>query len=290
MEGGTDQLLISSAEGLVNLLLLGALLVLLAFHRDSVVAWWRRGLVVGAIVLLLAVPQLLSTFVYLDIGTMLSDLGLPRLEWAVRLGSLAGLGLGLVSSLLGACWIVLVYCVAVGEWTRLRPQTPILAGRLPPEPTRLAVSAAVGAVAGVGFTLWFHHLGVEAGQGLEQLQAYYPGLAEASPMTRALTALPYVTSAALTEEIVFRGALLGFLLRVGKERGWVVVSAAVAVSLVWAMLHLSVTDAPSLKLLQIGLLGLVLAEIARRWNLESAILAHLGLNLAGLVTMVVLGG
>ncbi len=289
MDAAALPVLIAALEGVVNLLLLGALLLLLALHRQSVVRWWRGGLVVAGVVLLLAVPQHLSTFVYFDIGAMLGELGLPRLEWAVRLGSWAGLFLGLFASSLAAGWTALVYCVAVGEWSRLRPGTDVLAGRPPAPTSRLWIAAGAGALVGVAFSLLFHWLGVEAGQGLEQLQVYYPSLAEAGPLTKALTALPYVSSAALTEEIVFRGALLGFLLRAGKERGWVIVAATVVVSLLWASLHLSATDAPLLKFGQITLIGFALAELTRRWNLESAILAHLGLNLAGLATMVVVG-
>ena len=122
------------------------------------------------------------------------------------------------------------------------------------------------------------------------LAEYFPGLAEACPSVRVLVALPMGIYAALAEEIVFRGALLGFLLRVGRERRGAVVVGALVTSIAWAMLHLGATDMPLLKLVQIFLLGLGLAALTRRWGLEAAIMAHLGTNLAGLAGMAVLGG
>jgi membrane protease YdiL (CAAX protease family) len=78
--------------------------------------------------------------------------------------------------------------------------------------------------------------------------------------------------------------LLGFLLAVGGRGRLGPIAAVVLTTLVWALLHLSMTDAPMIKLGQIAFVGLLLAALARRGGLGEAILAHLGLNVAGAAT------
>jgi membrane protease YdiL (CAAX protease family) len=54
-------------------------------------------------------------------------------------------------------------------------------------------------------------------------------------------------------------------------------------SLVWSLGHAGNADPIWLKLAQIFLLGLLFGWLAHRHNVESAIMAHVGLNVAALV-------
>lgn len=294
MLGSAGPLLLAAIEGGVELLVFAVLLVLLVQGRDLVERHWRRGLVVAVLVLVLAVPQHLSTMFYIDPARMMGEElfgGSAELETIARGVTIGSIAVGAVfGTLLRMGWYLLVTCIAVGAWQTLRPAAPLLGSGLGAKARRLLGGLGIGLVVGAGSTLLFHGLEVDSGQALKQLAAYYPGLVDAGAGTRALVALPLSLTAALTEEIVFRGALLGALLRWGKERGWVIVAAVLSTSALWALLHLSLTDAPGLKLIQIFILGLGFAEITRRWGLEAAILAHLGLNVAGLVGMVLLAG
>jgi len=277
-------------ESGVDLAVTGCLIALLVLHRDSVKLHWRRGLVVGLLVLGVVVPQNLTTIFYISPDRMVGDLGPQGLEDIMEGAVLAGVIVGsTVGTAMRVIWYTVLTCVVVTEWQRLRPDAPLLGQALLARVRPLSLAFGLGLLAGALSAWIFDLIQVDMGRAIELLQAYFPGLAESSVGTRVLVALPLGVYAALVEELVFRGALLGFLLRVGREQRWVVVAASVATSLAWALLHLSVTDMPLIKLTQIFLIGLGLAAIARRWGIEAAILAHLGLNLAGLAGMLVLG-
>ncbi len=294
MPNGAGTLLLTAVEGSVEVLVMAGLLVLLVRGRDALLAHWRRGLVVALLVLLMAVPQHLATMVFVDSRQLMGAVELPtnadieRLLHGATLGSIA---VGAVATtLLRMGWYGLISCVAVATWASLRPGEPLLGSGLRTRMGPLLACLGLGVLAGALSAWLFHALRVDAGQALQRLASFYPRLAEAEVTTRALVALPWSMSAALTEEIVFRGALLGALLGWAGQRRGPVIAAVLCSSLLWALLHLSLTDAPVLKLAQIFLLGLALAAVTRRWGLDAAILAHLGLNAAGLVGLVLLGG
>ena len=78
--------------------------------------------------------------------------------------------------------------------------------------------------------------------------------------------LGYGISAAIVEELAFRGGLLAFLLRITGNRTlyawvWIIVTA-----FLWALLHYLNTDNPGLKLAQIFILGVAFGFMARRWG------------------------
>ncbi len=281
--------MVALMEGGVDAALNFVLLLMLVWQRERLLPHWRRGAVVAFLVLMLAVPQHIGTLVFLD----------PRalIEGAASLGS-ESLGSGaarfgiFVSMMFGTAlrmvWYGVLTCLAVSEWQRLRPRRPLLGDDLPSRWRRLLVGLGIGALLGVLTAVAFDAAGVDAGRALEDLRAYFPALADGPPIARVAVALPLGISAALVEEIVFRGVLLGAMLRAGKEEPGIVLAAVLATSVAWACLHLSITDMPGIKLLQIFFFGLILAELTRRWSLESAIAAHLGLNLAGLASMLVL--
>ena len=98
------------------------------------------------------------------------------------------------------------------------------------------------------------------------------------PMT-----LAFVVSAAVAEEIVFRGAILGFLFRVSRSNTAALLASIFSVSLAWAFLHFPNTDSPTFKIAQVFVLGVILAEVTRRWSLESSVVLHASFNVASLV-------
>lgn len=290
-QGDPLHLVLVAFEGFVAAVVFAVQLVALASNRAAVARGWRRGLALGAVLAVLAVPQCVSTAFFLDPGAMLEDLGqggaLP--ESVVLFGVGFGLLVGLAGSLLQAGWLGLMACVAEGEWGRLLPGRPLYLGSSPRRGPRLAACAGFGLGVGIASAALFFALGVDLGQGLAELAAYFPGLASASPLARGLIAMPLLCAAAIGEEVGFRGALLGFLWRVGGDRRWARVGAVVVVTGTWALLHLSVTDAPGLKVGQIALVGLALCWIARREGLGAAIAAHLALNLGGLAGALAMG-
>jgi len=291
VDGDLLHLALVAVEGGINLAVFAALLALVALNRAAIRLYWRTAALVGLAILCLSLPQYAATLFFLDSSTLASELGLPGDEGgvAVKFGIGLGMLLGLGTSLLQAGWLVLVSGVALAEWSRLRDDAcPVLLRRSVPV-RALVLAMLLGVVASVISTLLFQRWGVDAGRSLEYLDRFFPQLSSAGVATRMAVALPFVTSAAISEEIVFRGALLGFLLRAGGERRWVVIAATVLVALLWSLLHLTATGAPLIKLTQIFLLGLAFSELARRSCLEAALVAHLALNLTGVLLVAILG-
>ncbi|MFH1468609.1 MAG: CPBP family intramembrane glutamic endopeptidase, partial [Pseudomonadota bacterium] len=130
--------------------------------------------------------------------------------------------------------------------------------------------------------------GVTAGRDLAPRAATCPGRAAQPWASQTLLRLAMGGAAAVTEEVAFRGLLLGFLLATLGRRRWGPAAAGLVTALVWAAMHLGMTDAPLLKAGQITLVGLLLAELTRRWGLGAAVATHLGLNLAGAGTALLL--
>jgi membrane protease YdiL (CAAX protease family) len=118
----------------------------------------------------------------------------------------------------------------------------------------------------------------------------FPTAGETTLWLRLPALLLAVLVPAVREEILFRGALQGFLHRVlGRGTGRTLLVYA-GVSLCWAALHYHNTDAPLAKLGQIFVLGLLFCALARRWSVEVAVCAHMGLNAAALVAGLLLAG
>ena len=95
--------------------------------------------------------------------------------------------------------------------------------------------------------------------------------------------------AAVTEELLFRGLVQGWLTRwLGGSRRAVVLAVGVSAAL-WALAHWGNTDHPGLKLLQIFLVGLGLGALARRYSVEASIVAHAAFNLVAVASWMLLG-
>jgi membrane protease YdiL (CAAX protease family) len=143
----------------------------------------------------------------------------------------------------------------------------------------LGVGAATGAGAAVLSLALFMLVKVDAGQELKAIVKMLPGIDWRSPAVMLGASLPLVLSAALAEEVTYRGILQPLI--AGPRNGSRVrpIIAIVVTSLLWAFGHSLNTNAPFLKLGQVFLIGLAFGAIARKWSVEASAAAHLVLNL-----------
>ncbi|MBI5543860.1 MAG: CPBP family intramembrane metalloprotease [Deltaproteobacteria bacterium] len=111
------------------------------------------------------------------------------------------------------------------------------------------------------------------------------GVSWSSGPAIVLGTFAFVLGAAVSEEILFRGLVQGWLARLLGRSVVSVVSAIVVTSALWALIHMFNTTSASWKLAQIFLIGLALGELARRYSVEASICAHVTLN----VTVTVIG-
>jgi membrane protease YdiL (CAAX protease family) len=112
----------------------------------------------------------------------------------------------------------------------------------------------------------------------------FPHIKEVNPIITIPIASLALSVPAIIEELTYRGAIFGFLLRLSRNNRWAIVASTLFVSLIWALGHLSNTNAPLIKCIQIFIIGIVFCEFARRISIESAIASHIALN----VTIVIL--
>ncbi len=107
----------------------------------------------------------------------------------------------------------------------------------------------------------------------------FPAAASASPLVTIPVFCLFVIAVAISEELVFRGGILALVVRSTRNRHVLRFLGIIAISLLWGLVHIPNTSIPEIKVAQIFIIGLVLAEIARRSCIHSAIAAHIGLNL-----------
>jgi membrane protease YdiL (CAAX protease family) len=149
------------------------------------------------------------------------------------------------------------------------------------------------ALYGLGFgllsALVFWALDVKAGAALELVKRLFPKLAQLELPLSLTVMLPAVLLAAVSEELVFRGLMQGWLTRwLGGTRSAVRVSVGVS-SALWAFAHWGNTDQPWLKVGQIFLCGLGLGALTRRYSVEASIVAHAVINLVAVAACLSLG-
>ena len=151
----------------------------------------------------------------------------------------------------------------------------------------IALSAALGCILGVLSALLFLYLRVDPGEFLRKAQQMLPGVDFDAPAYILGISLPALLSAAIAEELLFRGIIQRWLERKlgGTESsGW----AAVALtSALWAAAHVGNVEQVGLKLGQIFILGLFFGTLARKFSVEASMGAHVMLNL--MVILVVAG-
>jgi membrane protease YdiL (CAAX protease family) len=253
---------------------------------------WRSGIVLGLALFVLVLPAQLFVLAHLDVQALMDRLRLPPEETQVATLALYFIAiLAFTISVIKIPWYMLVYHAAVSQWERFGPDPFPLLQRSRPAPwAAIGRAAAFGVAAGVLSVVVFRLIGVGQSDILKQYDSLAPSGGKAMLLARLPMAALFGTAAALGEELTYRGVLYGWLLRlVGREGRSGVALAAVATSLLWAVAHAPNTDLPLVKCAQIFVLGLFFCEFARRWCLEAAMAAHVGVNLAALLVGAALG-
>lgn len=271
---------------LASLVQLGVFLGVLVY---GVMRWnecrprFGRAALVATAILVLSVPAAALGALYMDLGAMLPKT-LPAgpssdgLMTALRVVMLAAT---LVTALLTFLHNVLMVPV-VALLKAPRPAFPLLFGETPPF-AGVGLAAAIGVGFGVLSYVLFVALDVQAGELMKWYMELYPGVDFQSPGVVAGVLLPFVLSAALAEELTYRGVIQPFIARIlGDGRAAFGVSLVVT-SLLWALAHSANADNPALKIGQIFVLGLAFGGLARRFSIEAAMVAHLGLNLTVMI-------
>ncbi|HHO54268.1 MAG TPA: CPBP family intramembrane metalloprotease, partial [Deltaproteobacteria bacterium] len=160
-------------------------------------------------------------------------------------------------------------------------QTPLVQAPLVQAP--LVRALALGLVLGLLSTALVWALGIEVSELVSRQADLFPGISMDDPRVLLGVGLPSALSAAISEELLFRGVVQRWL-----SRWWGPAVSIGITSGIWALGHAANTDALLLKMVQIGALGVVFGVLARRHGVEASLVAHLGLNTAAALAVVVL--
>jgi membrane protease YdiL (CAAX protease family) len=192
-----------------------------------------------------------------------------------------GFAIGILFQILRIGWHMFLYVVAVAEWQKTGQRRFSLAEKWRKWPWSQIIAAfAFGIFAGAVSIVVFFMLGVQEGEFLIQLKQLFPTAETSGWFIRIPIVFLFLITAAISEEFVFRGGIWAFFVFKYRDNRIVLTLLMVAISLVWALMHISNTSAPLIKVTQIFILGLLFAEFARRSCVQSAIAAHIGLNIS----------
>jgi membrane protease YdiL (CAAX protease family) len=236
---------------------------------------WKRGLLLGALVSALWIPLAMLAVIHVDFSSQRQDVPLDAEPFVRVLLALIFLAVLIALIPLRAAY----YHVAKTEWSRLRGHFDFALTGPPRSRLRGAIIGILVGLFSLAITVpCFQFFHVSEPPANPELIDLFPAIARMSSASLAFPIGCLAVAAAVTEELIFRGGILGFLLRISHNQpllAWVFI---VAVALLWALLHIPNTDHPFLKVLQIFILGIVLGGMTRRWGLGSAISAHVTLN------------
>jgi membrane protease YdiL (CAAX protease family) len=266
-------------------------MVLICLNPGALKKHYRAGIFIGVIIFFISLPQTIASICCLDMNGLLKSFRLPPLPQAhmVMFISLA-LATMLVVQFLSIAWYTVLYAVAAGEWEHYRPKPfPLLMRQGPPPWAALAWASLFGIATAAVSGIVFKALRIDSGETIKQLIKMYPKFFSLPPVVMVIIILSMLITAAILEELMFRGALQGFLLRLSGNDRTAVILSVVLVSVLWALLHIENSNMPAVKCAQIFLIGLVLSEFARRRGIETAMAGHIALNVATLVISLALG-
>lgn len=268
----------------INVSVFVFIVVLASINLRTFKQHYKIGLLMGTIVFFLLIPGLIFNLLYLDPTVLLSKIeNSSTNNQFMTYCVYAGMFFGVLISIIQIGWHMIVYHVGATEWDKIRPNALPLLSKHKNIPWRqIMAGAAFGVIAGSLSHVIFLLFKIEAGDSLKQLLSMFPRAHEASPFLRIPIIAMTFTAAAITEELVFRGGLFAFLLRLSKNNRIAIISSIILVSLLWSLLHLANASMPLIKCLQIFVISIGLCEFARRSCLESAIAGHIALNLSAL--------
>ncbi|MEX0746142.1 MAG: CPBP family intramembrane glutamic endopeptidase [Phycisphaeraceae bacterium] len=251
---------------------------------------WKVGLLLAGLFGLLSLPVVGFDAAYFDPATAMAadeslgpggpnPIGEPIIMAIYLLTTVVGL-------VFAVAWMFVCYVVAASEWRKVRAGAmPMLAGGGDIRWGGIALGAILGTALAAATAVVFAWLGVGESLWIEQMRESYPGIDQAPRTVLAPVLFLFVGLAAVVEEVEFRGALLGSLLRMFGSRGAAALASMVLVSVLFGLMHLLNTDAPLVKFTQIFILGMMTAELVRRSSLEAAIACHLALNLVSVAAL-----
>lgn len=270
------ELLLSLIVLAASLLMLVPVVVAAAVNWRAFKTHWRDGLLLSGLLVALSLPVLIFDLWYFDPAAAVEqEMGRPdnvavTTAWVVKLIIL------IITPLWTLVFLTAAYVGAQAEWARCRSQRRIIRW---PGARGIALGAGLGVAFGLGTSLLFYAAGVGLSRMLEQMTVSYPGVEEAPLAAVMIVSLLFAAVAAVQEELVYRGAAQGLMTRLLGGSRAALIGVNLLIALLFAAAHLINTDAPTLKFTQIFLFGLLLAWLAHRFGLTSAVAAHLGLNL-----------
>jgi membrane protease YdiL (CAAX protease family) len=274
----------------LQIVIFALIITLFVINRARFKQYYKTGLVIGIVGFVFSLPFEIMVLSMLDLEKMFQQMNLSTMR-----GFDFGPGFGQLFYALSIVGIVVAYLIAIGkflfayviaaaEWEKIVPAPfPILMGAPNKNWNRIIIAVLIGLAAAVVSVIAAKVLKVEVND-LFQTQGnnFFKADAVSIPV-QFLCSLFFVSGAAITEEVLFRGALLGFFLRLSKNRMGAMLASIFLISFVWALLHIFNTTSPAFKISQIFILGTIFAEMTRRWSLETAIAAHLSLNVTAVI-------
>jgi len=259
-----------------------ALYVILGIqNRRHIARRWKPGLLLSFVLTLMLLPSTILGIVYLDTS---------ELQQEMVIGLIFGVIIGIFIQVLKLAWQVLLFGVAEAEW-----QKTTWGAFLTPEAKRhptwreLVMPFSIGVLAAIITTIIFGWLDVREGPIAEILQTFMPGLVDAPAAITIPATCLFLISAAISEELAFRGGILAYLLRVTRKSRALQWLAILLLNVPWALAHIPTTDHPVAKITQMMILGVVFTVLARNRSMRSAMAAHIGLNLASMALVYITG-
>jgi len=270
------ELLLSLIVLAASLLMLVPVVVAAAVNWRAFKRHWWHGLLLSLLLVGLSLPVMIFDLWYFDPAAAVEqEMGRPD-DVAVTTAWIVKMLILIVTPLWTVAFLTAAYVGAQAEWARCESLHRMVRR---PWARGIAWGAALGVAFGLVTSLLFYVTGVGLSRLLDQMTASYPGVEDAPLAAVMIVSLLFAAVAAVQEELVYRGATQGLLTRLlgGSRAG--VIGVNLLIALLFAAAHLLNTNAPALKFTQIFFFGLLLAWLAHRFGLTSAIAAHLGLNL-----------
>lgn len=260
----------------IQMLIVGVYIVLSWKNRQLLKPHYKIGLLLAATIFACKAPGIIYNL--LKISEILGD----RLTVQMKIGF--ALGFGFEFLLMG--WYATIYAVGAHLWLKARPVCSYFDIKKTPQYLQpYLVPATIGVAAGILSVVILKATGVESqGKILNNLAnpavtpALFPGV-----ILMILT----LTAAAMAEEITFRGGIIAYLIWKFRNNTFGQAASVAVVSLAWALMHLSNTSSPGIKISQIFLIGILFFEIARRYGLKGSITAHVCFNIIAFLPEIV---
>ncbi|UCD29426.1 MAG: CPBP family intramembrane metalloprotease [Planctomycetota bacterium] len=240
-------------------------------NRQYFKKYWKPGLFLAILLFFMVLPSSIFSLVYIDALVFSEEM---------RPAFLIGLAVGFFILIIRIGWHMILYFVAAAEWEQAGSTVFAMEQAQRGLPRREMIEAfSFGICAAVLTYAVFIPLGVQEGPIFAKFRDFFPAADSASLLVTIPIVTLFVTAFAISEELVFRGGILGLVVRRTGENRVIRYIAISAISLLWALAHIPNTSVPEVKVVQVFIIGLILAEIARRSCIQSAIAAHIGLNL-----------